>query len=122
MNAVSASPAKPVRYPNFGILIVAWTLIGALAYAHYTLVNGNRGKPVLPDLLGWLTCYYPWLILTPLVFLLERNFPLSKLRWTKSIGMLVLAGLLVSYAASILAIPLDMGIDYAFRRKILVPS
>jgi two-component system, LytTR family, sensor kinase len=122
VNMNETSPAKPIRYPSFGVLFVAWTLIGVLAYAHYTLVNGNMGKPVLPELLAWLTCYYPWLILTPLVFTLERNFPLSRLRWTKSIGILVLAGLFVSYAASVLAVPLDAGIDYAFRRKILVPS
>src|SRR5215467_4113001 len=86
MNPVSRSPAKPVRYPNFGILFLAWTLIGALAFAHYTLINGNTGKPVLPELLAWLTCYYPWLVLTPLVFTLERKFPLTNVRWTKSLG------------------------------------
>jgi two-component system, LytTR family, sensor kinase len=94
--------------------------LGALAYAHYSLVSGNWGKAVLPELLGWLTCYYPWLAVTPLVFILERRFPVSRSRLTRHIAILAVAGLVLAYIAFQLAVIFNMAIEYGFREPISV--
>jgi hypothetical protein len=66
---------KLIRYPGFGILFIVWTLLGGLAWARHSLVSGVPQGNLLPDLLGFLTCYYPWLLFTPLVFRLEQKYP-----------------------------------------------
>ena len=74
-----------LRYPGFGVLFVVWTLLGGLAWARHSLVSGVQHGNLLPDLLGFLTCYYPWLLFTPLVFRLEQRYPLDGKQWPKNL-------------------------------------
>jgi two-component system LytT family sensor kinase len=120
MKTAAISPTRPIRYPGLGVLFLVWTLLGALAYAHYSLVSGNWGKAVLPELLGWLTCYYPWLVVTPIVFVSESRFPLSRSPLTKHIAILAAAGLVLAYVAFQLAVIFNVAIEYVFREPISV--
>jgi len=105
-----------IRYPGFGILFVIWTLLGALAWARHSLVSGGPQGNLLPDLLGFLTCYYPWLLFSPLVFRLERTYPLDGRKWPKHLVILALAGLPLSYLASGIGGTLSAGIQHILRQ------
>ena len=48
-----------------------------VSYVHYRLLTGVR-ENFLTGLLPFSTCYYPWLLLTPLLFRLERRFPIAR--------------------------------------------
>jgi two-component sensor histidine kinase len=115
-----APRAQPLRYPRFGILFVVWTLVGTLAYARYSLEAGAARGAVVLELLGWLACYYPWLFVTPLLFRVEQKFPLSRAKWPQHVVSLALVGLPLSYLAYVMAIVLDAGVRFTFRRTPLV--
>jgi sensor histidine kinase YesM len=93
-------------------LFPVWSLIGTLAYARHYLQDRHFGiEPrILPDLLGWMGCYYPWVLLTPVVFRLERRFPLGVARWPRHLGYLALVSLPLCYFASVFMITLSRGI------------
>jgi two-component system, LytTR family, sensor kinase len=110
------SRAKYIRYHGFRVLFVAWTLLGTLAYARYSLEAGAARGGVLLELLGWLACYYPWLFLTPFVFRLEQRFPLSRVQWPKHVVLFALASLPLSYFAYVGSIVLGAGVRYAFHQ------
>lgn len=112
--------AQSICHPGFGILFVVWTLLGTLAYARYSLEAGAARGDILPELLGWLACYYPWLFLTPLAFRLEQRLPLSRAKWPRHIVFLALTGLPLSYLAYVMAIVLAAGVRYTFRQVPLV--
>jgi signal transduction histidine kinase len=114
--------AERLRYPSFGILFVVWTLLGTLAYARYFIEAGAERSDILPGLLGWLACYYPWLIFTPFLFRLEQRFPLSRVKWPRHVVLLALAGLPLSYLAYAMAIILGAGVRYTFRQVPLVTA
>jgi two-component system LytT family sensor kinase len=73
------------------------------------------------ELLGWLTCYYPWVLLAPLVFRLERRLPLGGQKWFRNLFFLASLGLLAAYAASALSQLLALGLQLAFREPSRVP-
>jgi len=56
---------------------------------------------MLAEFLGWLTCFYPWIIFAPLVFWLERRFPLGTRGWAKNLGWLVVAGVPLAYLGTV---------------------
>jgi len=77
-----------IRYPGVGRLFLIWNVIGVLTSARYQLgfaVPGGYRNP-----LGWtLACmamYYPWVLLSPLVFRLERRFPLGEAGWVRHLA------------------------------------
>jgi two-component system, LytTR family, sensor kinase len=107
---------KLIRYPGFGILFIVWTLLGGLAWARHSLVSGVPQGNLLPDLLGFLTCYYPWLLFTPLVFRLEQRYPLDGRRWPQHLVLLALAGLPLSYLAGGIGGTLSAGIQHILRQ------
>jgi two-component system, LytTR family, sensor kinase len=116
--------AKPrrnsVRYPGFGVLFLAWTVLGVLAFARYSLLTGDLRRGLLPELLGWLTCYYPWLFFSPLIFRLESRFPFNKDGWLRHLVILGLAGFIASYAAYELTIFLSAIVRFTFRDPVLL--
>jgi len=105
-----------LRYPGFGVLFVVWTLLGGLAWARHSLVSGVQHGNLLPDLLGFLTCYYPWLLFTPLVFRLEQRYPLDGKQWPKNLVLLAVAGLPLAYLASGIGGTLSAGIQHILRQ------
>jgi two-component system LytT family sensor kinase len=79
-----------IRYPAIGRLFLIWNVIGVLTSARYQLGFALPGG--YRDPLGWtLACmamYYPWVLLSPLVFRLERRFPLGESGWLRHLGCL----------------------------------
>lgn len=101
-------------YPGFGLLLLIWTLLGGVTYArHLLLIEPSHGQPIA-ETIGWLTGYYPWVLVTPLVFRLERRFPLSRLRWPFHLFCLALASLPVTFLARELTSALTVVMQRSF--------
>src|SRR5262249_2565820 len=116
-------PARRLRYPGFGILALVWTFLGVLGYARYArhaVEAAPSSESALVDLFSWLAWYYPWLFLTPLLFRLERKFPLTGKRWRRHALFLAVAGLPLSYLAYAIGNVLDAIVRYAFHRVPLI--
>jgi len=94
---------KAIRYPGFISLLLGWTLLGGLACIRHFLLEAVPQTHVLQEVVGWFTCYFPWVLLTPTVFWLERRFPLSRSQWRRHGLLLVGTGLAISYVSAIIA-------------------
>jgi len=89
-----------VRYPGWLALFCIWTLIGVLAFARHYLDTSAAGRHEfsLKELAEWLTCFYPWVLFAPVVFEMERRFPLNRQQWKRSVPVLFVFALAVSFA------------------------
>jgi two-component sensor histidine kinase len=83
--------AKSIRYPGFIPLLLAWTLFGCIAYMRYRLLIDTSSRLILPGLIEWLGSFYPWVVMAPLVFRLEKKFPLNRSMWLLHLLWLALA-------------------------------
>ena len=74
---------RRIGYPGFLWLWLTWTLIGALAYGRHYLEQPSAvlSAMLLFEFLVWLACFYPWIAFAPLVFRLERRYPLGTRQW-----------------------------------------
>jgi two-component system, LytTR family, sensor kinase len=90
-----------LRYPGIPLLLLLWTLVGALAYVRHYLQQDQLGhhNTFAPEFLTWLACFCPWAFLAPLVFRLEKQYPLVWKRCIRNGGLLVLASFGFSYVA-----------------------
>lgn len=91
-----------VRYPGPVALFLAWTAVGVLTSLRYQFYRPP--KLDLGELAFSVACiafYYPWIGLSPLVFRLEKRFPLSAPRWPRNLGVLAGWSLPVCLAASL---------------------
>ena len=113
-------PPPSTQYPRFRILFCSWTALGLLAFARYFLLTGNPKQNLLPELLGWLSCYYAWLLLTPLLFRLEQRFPLEK-KWFNR-AALAMIGLPVSYCAYLITVFLNAGVQVVLHSSAILPT
>jgi two-component system, LytTR family, sensor kinase len=118
MISSSNSHGKAIQYPGFGTLLVVWTLLGALAFTRQVLLVEAPQSHFFEDLAGWLTCYYPWVLLTPLIFRLERRFPINRIRWPVHLAWLTLAGVPLSYLACEMAFALSAVWQLAFHDSV----
>lgn len=103
-------------------VFVALTLIGSISFARYYMElagSGHRG-PFWPPLLIWLTCYYSWVFLAPLVFRLERRFPIGRAYWARNLGVLAVAGFGMAYLGYELSNLLSASTSYALRQPVVV--
>lgn len=96
-----------VRYPGIGKMLLVYTVIGALTSARYRLSFGHLGlgPERLPELLGCIAWFYPWAVLTPLVFRIEKRLPLGAQGWPRRLALLAA----ISVPLCILTSPLMMG-------------
>jgi two-component system, LytTR family, sensor kinase len=92
--------AKPIRYPGFVTLLLGWTLLGSLACIRHIALDSVPRVQIAREMAGWLTCYAPWVLLTPIVFWLERQVPLNRTGWKKHLLLLIAAGLVICYVSS----------------------
>ncbi len=116
-NSAALSPGhdgKMIRYPGYGILLAAWTLLGTLSYVHSRLLPGARPESLLFGLFGWLGCYYAWIPLTPVVFRLERRFRIAWPISAKNAAILAAFGFPFCYVAFQLAFVFDRTIHFVF--------
>jgi two-component system LytT family sensor kinase len=88
------------------LLAGAWLLVGSVSYARiYVQGLPRTGDASLgKEYLAWLTCYLPWVALTPLVVGLERRLPLGGPGWARHLALLALACVPAALVASALAL------------------
>jgi two-component system, LytTR family, sensor kinase len=116
--AHSLSPVIKPQHPGFGLLFVAWTILGLFAYARYWLIAADRvAASTLPELLGWLACYYSWLLLTLPIFHLEARFSPGPGRRLWNLPLLLVAGSFFSYLAYQINLVLVYGLYLLFPRR-----
>jgi sensor histidine kinase YesM len=94
-----------LRYPGLLSLAVFWIALGSLAYARQYLLGHSAAPPakVLFDFLVWLTCFLPWIAFTPLVFRLERRYPLGTEGWIRNLGWLTVVVMPFAYIGGVVA-------------------
>jgi signal transduction histidine kinase len=96
-----------LRYPGVGKLFLIWTVIGVLTSLRYNLqrpANSQIGE--FAFIVAFTACYYPWIALTPLVFRIEKRFPLGSRNWLRNLGLLAI----VSVPICLFAAPLMSGV------------
>jgi two-component system, LytTR family, sensor kinase len=109
---------KLIRYPGYGVLFAAWTVLGTLSYVHYRLLPGTPAGNLLFGLFCWLACYYAWLPLTPIVFRLEQKFRIGWPFSTKNAAILILCALPFCYVAFLLAFVIARTIHLLFWHRV----
>ena len=79
-----------IRYPGPGRMLLVWTVIGALTVARSRtgFAPSGFGRESLAVVLACTGWYFPWAILTPLLFRIERRFPLGAAGWPRHVGLL----------------------------------
>ncbi len=102
-----------LRYPGVLALFGIWTAVGAVCFLRHRLgpASGATSLPTLLEFTVWLSCFYPWILLGPLVFRLERRFPLNRAKWLTSVPVLALCGILLAFVAVKMTIALNMLLD-----------
>ena len=104
--ADAETAAADLRYPGFGKIFLIWTVIGLLTSFRYQLQrppNSEIGDVAF--IAAFTALYYPWVFLTPLVFRIEKRFPLGQGNWFRN---LLLLGI-ISVPVCLLASPLMSG-------------
>ena len=97
----SANSKRTLRYPGLLGLFLLASLTGVLSYTRYFIFApvSEATRHYWPGVLLWMSCFYPWVLLAPLVFRLEKRFPIGSARWPSSLSLLALGGLASVYAA-----------------------
>lgn len=108
----AAVPAHPevgaeLRYPGFGMIFLIWTAIGILTSLRYQFQRPSNSEiGDVAFIAAFTACYYPWVLLTPLVFRIEQRFPLGEGNRFRNLFLLAL----ISVPVSLLAAPLMSGL------------
>ena len=110
-------------YPGLLPFAAAWTLVGSLAYARHYLLDPapQHGLDVARDFLEWLSCFYPWVVLGPSVFRLERRYSLDGPRRAQRLAILAAAGVPLSYVATEISLALVLAVELLFHRPLVLP-
>lgn len=101
MKVVREETRPVLRYPGYRALFLIWTAIGAITSARHYIEPWSR-SPLL-ELAGFVGCTaytYPWILLSPVAFRLERRFPLDSAGWMRHVAVLAAAGVVVSLVAA----------------------
>lgn len=115
---------KEMGYPGPLLLALIWTLVGTAAYARHYLQDPTAGHPTTTvyELLLWLTCFYPWIAFSPLVFQLERKYPLQSAKWPPNLLRLAAVCLPMSYLGAEIAQGLSIGIRLLFHEPLEIQN
>lgn len=115
---------RRIGYPGLTSLVLVWTVVGSLAYARHYLQDYSAAPPerMIFEYLIWLTCFYPWVAFAPLIFRLERRFPLATAGWLRNLSWLGLASLPFVYAAAAITQALCAALQNLFRESLVVLS
>jgi two-component system LytT family sensor kinase len=107
---------RRIGYPGVPTLLLAWTVVGGVAYTRHFLQDSHvaLGRGIWRELLIWLSCFYPWVVLAPFVFRLERRFPLGPTQWARHLAVLALAALPFTWLAQELAAALSTSMQHLF--------
>jgi sensor histidine kinase YesM len=65
----------------------AWTTVSLISLTrHYMEESGNGDtRPFWTVFAIWLTCYYSWALLTPLLFRVAKRWPVMRSRWAANL-------------------------------------
>jgi two-component system LytT family sensor kinase len=109
-----------IRYPGPAALFLIWTVIAALAYARHYLqgIEAGQHPQIWPECLHWVACFYPWALLAPVVFRLEKRFPLAPRAWRRHLPVLALAGAVLAYVAGLAAFGFGLAIRLVLREPL----
>jgi two-component system LytT family sensor kinase len=106
----ASSRGNLFRLPTIVLAFLVWTLVACLSYLRYYLRDPNIR--LWPDAFIWLDCFYPWALLTPLVFGLEKRFPLGPARLARNVAVLLLASCGLAYVAFALSVILGVAMQF----------
>ena len=108
---------RTARPFGFVVLFVIWTMIGLMSYGRYYFQAIQLGPaPELWHALTWLACFYPWVLMGPLVFWLEARFPLSwSGRGLRNFLMLLTIGIPLAFLAFHMRVAMARGFEYSLR-------
>jgi two-component system LytT family sensor kinase len=114
--AVPAKDTKTFGYPCALVHILAWTLVGLLAYGRHVLQCGDAGpaKIVWPELLMWMSCFWPAALFGAVIFQCEKRFPLGGQRWGRNTTVLAAMGVVFAYLACQIASHICSGVEYLY--------
>jgi hypothetical protein len=107
---------EDIRYPGVGRMLLFWSVIAALTVARYQFPLGKH-VPSRESIEGLIACaswYLPWGMLSPLVFRLERRYPLGSAGWTRNLALLAAISVPFCLAAAPVMMALYEAIRYAF--------
>ena len=106
---------ETIRYPGPGRMLLVWTVIGALTVARSRSGFGSSlfDREAVSFVLACTGWYFPWALLTPLVFRIERRFPLGGPGWPRHVALLAAISVPFCLAASLVMVALDSAIRYA---------
>ena len=104
-------------------MLLFWTAIGVLSHLRYYIMFPSRPElRGISAVIGCVVCFYPWIALTPVVFHLEKRFPLAAGRWVRNLVLLAA----ISVPFCLIASPLMVGtlalVASTFRLPTLLPS
>jgi two-component system, LytTR family, sensor kinase len=105
-------------------LTLVLSLIGFLAYARHYLQDQSSFPPLkmLFEFLVCLTCFYPWVAFAPMVFRLERTYPVGVARWQGNLACLAAIGLPFSYTTALVAQTLYGLVEVLFHEAVTLPN
>jgi LytS/YehU family sensor histidine kinase len=98
-------PLLPERpWARWALVMAGWTLIALYFTSEnylYVIVLGSAYS-FTKILTWWLTHFYLWALLTPLVWFLARRFPLESGRWVRSLFVQIPASVFIAALQSLL--------------------
>jgi len=120
----SQCAATGLRYPGWLALFVIWTVIGACGYVRHLLnpASGAAAPYAFKEFFEWLSCFYPWILLGPVVFWLERRYPLNRAEWKTSVPLHLLFGAVMAAVAVKITIALNIPFDPRVKLHALLTS
>ena len=95
-----------IRYPSIPTLLVIWALFGGVAALSFPPLRIRVATGDFSLLAAWMTCYIPWAFISPVVFRLEKRFPLGPDRRHLHMPAWVLGSIAVSLFAAFLMLAL----------------
>jgi two-component system, LytTR family, sensor kinase len=116
------SKGVEIRYPGLGMMFLIWTGIGALTSIRYSLMSPSKPDTEwLSELLACTACYYPWIILTPIAFRIEKRFSLGPGKWARNLALLAMISVPFCLLASPLMLASFMTVSSALRGSTWAP-
>lgn len=86
------------RWVRWSLIVGFWTVVGLFFTLQAVLTYVSRGETARwgPALIYQMSIWYTWGVLTPLILSLARRYRPAQHQWARSVGMLVLAGLVIA--------------------------
>jgi two-component system, LytTR family, sensor kinase len=86
------------NWRKVALVIGGWTLFAFLCatQTYLSYANSSHPFPFSRAISAWLVCAYLWALLTPLVFLFAKRFPIANERPARSIALHVFFGLFIA--------------------------